>query len=365
MRWLVYPLTAVLGSLIGVFVPQASAYAACWWWPCYPYDYQVFGEWVRRWKPFFSDLPGLLSKLSDAVLPSAYDNMIASVGALGDNVNAHQLDLHIRRSARAMEPSPKACTDPTVAAAMRDVMQHTQYSTRENVYAGDVAAHRMTSRDVANRRLNRIQGERYTPGALPNVAASSAAPLAIPYGSANAEDVRMLIKRLIGEADNLALNTETDAKTAAEIPNETLRAQHLARLSVVRHTLVKAEIRRARRKETYDTLKTGADQNDLAILDDLATPEGLSLMDVLQYEIARTYGSSQFKNQVDSYTDALPVTKALTGLTATQNLLRRELNDLSEERGLLLGLLTLLKIEDNAGKLDTAFTAAGRSGEPL
>jgi len=365
MRWLAYPLTAVVGSLIGIFVPQATAHAACWWWPCYPYDWQVFAEWVRRWQPFFSKLMPLLSKFSDSVLPSAYDNMIAGLGAFGDSINANKLDLYIRRSARATAPSPKACTDPSVAEAMRDAMQRTQYTARENTYAGDLAAHRVTSRDVTGRRINRIQGERYTPGALPNVAASSAAPLALPYGSTNAEDVRMLIKRLIGEADNLALNTDTDQKTAAEIPNESLRAQHLARLSVVRHTLIKAEARRARHKDTYDTLKEGADANDLAILDGLATPEGISLMDLLQYEIARTYGSSQFRTQVDSYTDALPITKALTGLTATENLLRRELHDLSEERGLLLGLLTVLNLEDNAGKLETAFMAAGRPGESL
>lgn len=365
MRWLAYPLTAIIGSLIGVFVPQATAYAACWWWPCYPYDYQVFGEWVRRWQPFFSDLPSLLGKLTDKVLPGAYDNMIASQGALGDFINAHTLNLYVQRSARALEPSPKACTDPAVSKAMRDGMARTEHEARETTYAGDVTANRLTSRNVTRRRLNRIQGERYTLGALPNVAASAAAPLATPYGTTNAEDLRMLIKRLIGEADAMALNTEADVKTAAEIPNETYRAQHLARLSVVRHVLAKAEARRTRHKDIYDTLKEGATDSDTALLESLNAPDGMSLMDLLQYEIARTYGSTEFRTQVDSYTDALPVTKALTALTATENLLRRELNDLTEERSLLLGLLELLKLEENTDRLDTAFMAAGRAGDPL
>lgn len=365
MRWLAYPLTALIGSLIGIFVPQATAYAACWWWPCYPYDWQVFSEWGRRWQPFFSDLPNLLGKLSDVVIPQAYDKMIASQGALGDFLNAQRLNLYVQRAARALEPSPKACTDPAVAKAMRDGMARTEQTARETTYAGDVTANRLTSRDVTGRRLNRIQGARYAPGALPNVAASSAAPLATPYGTTNTEDLRLLIKRLIGDADAMALNTEEDAKTAAEIPNETYRAQHLARLSVVRHALSKAEARRTRHKDIYDTLKEGSADSDTALLEGLATPEGMSLMDLLQYEVARTYGSTEFRTQVDSYTDALPVTKALTALTATENLLRRELNDLTEERSLLLGLLELLKIEENTDRLDVAFMAAGRAGDPL
>ena len=352
MKWMLKIALLASGLTAGIF--SSTARSAIRW----PSDGEVIDAIIQFWAPYVHKIIEEIKAFVKTITPEMTDQTIKGTAYTADAIKQTTVDVHNSNVKRATEPTPKECNDPALADAANTLMEKNKQVARISSFDGDMQAAAVQTSKSRNRRRHRLNGERLTPNGIPNMGAAIATPLVHPYGSENDQDMLLLIQRLLGEADEMAVMFEGE-ESDSSLPYEDRRAEHLARLSVVRNALMKMRARRRRNKETLNQLRNGATKNDKALLDRLASKDGISMMDMFQYDVQRTYDNPGFWDAINQAADPTPVSKVWSSLNSTNQALQHEVADAMEDRSLLIGLLGLLKLESKP--IDSsAFTAAAK-----
>lgn len=286
------------------------------------------------------------------------DMRIKGTGKASDSIRSNMDSLHNDHVNR----EGVAPADLKLIAAMLKLRNPMASKERERqrlyTYNGDAVTATLTDADVKSQRRYRIAGKQVD-GGIPDISASCASQIAQGYGAGDNGDLFKLAERLLGLANDMATNAPGPL-TRAGARYADLRTTHVARLSSIRTVLQRMVAERQRDPKVQAKLAANANAEQKKILKDLGGDKGLSDWDVWRYEVASTYGSSQWRSALDHLPSSTSVMKTFSDLVATNNALRKRLLQADEDRSMLLAAAGISSLDTPAKseQLKTAYDTA-------
>jgi len=348
----------LLGLLLGLGLSLCFRPARATDWPS---EGAIVNAILRIYLPWVYKMKKTVEDYTKAITRDHNDRTVTTWGVFGDSVRTTKASLYKAGLKRRSAPSPDICLTKSLNKVRGDTARDSAERWRLGAHDGDHAAADLHDHDVRAHRRYRISGPRHG-GEVPDPVASAGSQLAQGYGADNPASLFKLIKRLLGQADDMV--TVLQGKPTREgVAYEDLRAAHLSRLAIIRSALQRMAAERHRDPARLKTLRKDANAEQKKLLGDLATADGLSQWDVWRYHVAATYGSDSWHTQLAEAPNYKGVATTLAKVQATHNSLRFQLNEAMAERSRLLSIVSLESLGGPATqqRLQSAYTAAAKA----
>lgn len=273
-------------------------------------------------------------------------------GSYGDSINEVIRATSNETTKREQDPSPNDCSDPAVGKALYEMNEAVERGRRRAIRNKACEAKQTNLSKVTEFRDRRVNEHKNLKNksatAYADITSSS---LLTRKGYDDTTTPTLFIDNLVGETWLATLSAAKSAEDG-ESPSPKLDVYEQEQNTYVSRALLALDLlysiyyARVRSDRHVGDLKGTATPYEKTVLDNLVSEDGLSLVDLLEYEVLRTLANPAWQDRLEDYGAHAPVEKTIVKLLATRTLLLEMLAKQEELKGLAYAAIGLGESEN-------------------